>query len=111
VVRLRPSLIVMLSLVLHELATNAAKYGALSNETGWVDLSWKLADDRLSLSWRENGGPPAEPPCRRGFGSQLIERLIRAEGGAVLSTRYEPTGAEVDIEVPVLFTLPTTAAA
>jgi len=111
VVRLRPSLIVMLSLVLHELATNAAKYGALSNETGWVDLSWKLADDRLSLSWRENGGPPAEPPCRRGVGSQLIERLIRAEGGAVLSTRYEPTGAEVDIEVPVLFTLPTTAAA
>ena len=89
-VRLRPSLIVMLSLVLHELATNAAKYGALSNETGWVDLSWKLAGDRLSLSWRESGGPPAEPPRRRGFGSQLIERLIRAEGGAVLSTRYEP---------------------
>jgi two-component sensor histidine kinase len=110
-VRLRPSLIVMLSLVLHELATNAAKYGALSNETGWVDLSWDLAGDRLSLSWRESGGPPAEPPRRRGFGSQLIERLIRAEGGAVLSTRYEPTGAEVDIEVPVVVALPTTAAA
>jgi two-component sensor histidine kinase len=101
----------MLSLVLHELATNAAKYGALSSETGWVDLSWKLAGDRLSLSWRESGGPPAAPPRRRGFGSRLIERLIRAEGGAVLSTRYEPTGTEVDIEVPVFLALPTTVAA
>jgi PAS domain S-box-containing protein len=99
-VPLRPALVVMLSLALHELATNAAKYGALSNATGWVDLTWRLAGDRLSLSWREQGGPPAAPPGRTGFGSRLIERLVRAEAGAVLSTRYERTGAEVDIDVP-----------
>ena len=64
--RLRPSLIVMLSLVLHELATNAAKYGALSNETGWVDLRWMLAGERLSLSWRESGG--LQPNRRAGEG-------------------------------------------
>ena len=110
VVRLRPEFVVMLSLVLHELATNAAKHGALSTETGQVDLTWTLAGDRLSLSWREVGGPPAAAPSRRGFGSQLIERLIRAQSGAVLSTRYEPTGAEVDIQVPASSVVPTTAA-
>jgi len=89
-----------LALIVHEQATNAVKYGALSNETGWVDLTWRLAGDRLSLSWREQGGPPAELPRRTGFGSRLIERLIRAEHRAALSRRYERTGAEVDIEVP-----------
>lgn len=101
-VRLSPEQVVMLSLVFHELATNAAKYGALSNETGQVDLSWKLSGDRLRLFWREQGGPQAKPPSRRGFGSQLIERLVQAEDRAMLSMRYEPTGAEVDIDVPAL---------
>ena len=93
----RPELVVVLSLVLHELATNAAKHGALSNETGWVDLTWRVADDRLFLSWREKGGPATGPPDRRGFGLQLIERLIGAQAEASFSTRYQRTGAEVDI--------------
>ncbi|MBL8268005.1 chemotaxis protein CheB [Steroidobacter sp.] len=70
-----------LSMALHELCTNAAKYGALSTISGQVDVSWSVTNaapnDRLSLQWIETGGPPVVPPTRRGFGSELIERIVR----------------------------------
>jgi two-component sensor histidine kinase len=71
-----PSQALALSLALHELATNAAKYGALSRPEGRVELRWEAQDDRFDLSWRESGGPPVVPPSRRGFGSRLIENAL-----------------------------------
>jgi len=65
-----------LTLALHELATNAAKHGALSIDTGWIDISWTVEDGGLSLIWREHDGPPVAPPTRRGFGSTLISRNL-----------------------------------
>jgi two-component sensor histidine kinase len=65
-----------MSMILHELATNARKYGALSVAGGAVTVSWRAADDRLRLKWRETGGPPAAPPAKAGFGSRLIDRLV-----------------------------------
>jgi two-component sensor histidine kinase len=70
-------------MALHELATNAMKYGALSTPEGRVHVAWDLAPDpgaaRLDLTWTERGGPPVKPPTSRGFGSRLIERGLAAE--------------------------------
>jgi two-component sensor histidine kinase len=68
------------SLALHELATNAAKYGALSNETGWVEIFWTIAgngnDNILKFKWQERGGPPAVAPTRHGFGTSLLKAVF-----------------------------------
>ena len=73
-----------LTLCLHELATNAAKYGALSNGSGQVHVTWKLISNgeqnKVRLSWREIGGPPVTAPERKGFGSLLIEHSFSGEG-------------------------------
>jgi two-component sensor histidine kinase len=78
---LAPGAALTLALVFHELATNAAKYGALSVEGGKVHVDWTLegADNRLRMTWVETGGPRVQPPTRRGFGSRLIERALRGE--------------------------------
>ncbi|MNX88719.1 Blue-light-activated histidine kinase [compost metagenome] len=92
---LHPSQAVALSLVLHELITNAAKYGALSVETGRVNLSWNLGSDgagrrSLVLLWRESGGPRVTPPKRWGFGTRLIEKSFsRGEGETRIDYRVE----------------------
>jgi two-component sensor histidine kinase len=65
------------SISLHELATNAAKYGSLSAAGGHVEISWSLTrDGRLSLRWIESGGPTATPPAHRGFGTRIMENMI-----------------------------------
>jgi PAS domain S-box-containing protein len=68
------------SLALHELATNAAKYGALSNETGWIEIFWTIAgngnDNILKFKWKERGGPPAVAPTRHGFGTSLLKAIF-----------------------------------
>ncbi|WP_337268433.1 PAS domain S-box protein [Oryzifoliimicrobium ureilyticus] len=83
-----------LSLVLHELATNAVKYGALSNTTGHVELRWFVGgtepDAEFKLVWREIGGPPAQAPSRQGFGSKLIRMGLIGTGG--VETSYHDTG-------------------
>ncbi|MGU3422943.1 PAS domain S-box protein [Methylobacterium sp. D54C] len=88
-----PSAALALSLMLHELATNATKYGALAKPQGYVDLVWTVcgakADAEFKLVWTEHGGPPVTPPRRRGFGSRLIQRGLA--GGAV-DIRYPPEG-------------------
>lgn len=85
----------LLTMALHELATNAAKYGALSNQTGRVRLTWELVKrdeaNRLRLCWTEFGGPTVKPPTRTGFGSFLVERVLKAEGGEV-NIEYKPEG-------------------
>lgn len=65
-----------LSLALHELATNAAKYGSLSNDAGTVSISWDFVDDTFVFDWLEIGAPPVTSPARRGFGSRLIEQVV-----------------------------------
>lgn len=98
-VRIGARLTMALSLVLHELATNAAKYGALSVPEGRVDLAWEIDGDQLRMHWRESGGPPVEPPAHSGFGSRLIDLGLAPHG--VVDRRYPPTGAEVDLAAPV----------
>ncbi|WP_298879932.1 sensor histidine kinase [uncultured Bradyrhizobium sp.] len=95
-VPLSPRLAVVLSMIVHEIATNAAKYGALSNETGRVTLDWEVIADapkpRLRLIWTEIGGPPVTEPVRRGFGSRLIERSARDQLGGEATVDFLPRG-------------------
>lgn len=102
---LRPRAALVLSLVLNELATNALKYGALSNETGWVEFAWRVAEadglaPRLALHWREANGPPVTPPTRRGFGSRLIQDQLALELDGRVNCDYVPTGLVCSIELP-----------
>jgi two-component sensor histidine kinase len=96
--RLAPRAALALAMALHELGTNAAKYGALSVEGGRVSISWEQAGGRLRLQWRESGGPPVEPPGRRGFGSRLIERGLAADLGGTAALRFDPAGLRCEIE-------------
>jgi two-component sensor histidine kinase len=95
-VPLSPRLAVVLSMIVHEIATNAAKYGALSNETGRVTLEWEIIADapkpRLRLIWAEIGGPPVTTPVQRGFGSRLIERSARDQLGGEATVDFLPRG-------------------
>lgn len=102
-VRLSPRMALNLAMTLHELATNAVKYGALSGEAGTVSVVWSIvrgADgDRLHLAWEERGGPPVAPPQRAGFGTRLIERGQDSDGVVRLS--FAPTGVTCAIDVPL----------
>lgn len=81
-----------LGMAFHELATNAVKYGALSNETGNVDIAWHLKDRSLSVSWVEHGGPPVSPPTRKGFGSVVLDTIVRGSLSADVRIDYPPEG-------------------
>lgn len=93
---LAPKIAIALALAFHELATNAAKYGALSAPDGQVRVAWQAEDTaqgrRLSLVWRETGGPPVTPPTRTGFGARLIQRGLSAELGGEVSLEFRPEG-------------------
>src|SRR5258708_29445011 len=93
---------VMMSMVLHEIATNAAKYGALSNDTGIVAIDWRLIPDttgeKLQLTWAETGGPRVATPTRKGFGSRLIERGAREQLGGSATADFLPSGVVYTIE-------------
>ncbi len=94
--RLEPEVALAISLALHELATNALKYGALSRDGGHVEVSWALegegAPHGLSLEWREHGGPEVRPPERKGFGTRLLKQALSAELGAPVELHFEPGG-------------------
>ncbi|SEP60670.1 Two-component sensor histidine kinase, contains HisKA and HATPase domains [Devosia sp. YR412] len=82
-----------LAMALHELCTNASKYGALSNETGTVTIGWALTEGhKLILTWREAGGPEVVVPADKGFGSRMIERALAADLGATVAFDYAPGG-------------------
>jgi two-component sensor histidine kinase len=94
-VPLPPRLAVVLSMILHEIATNAAKYGALSNDTGTVRLDWEVFTENgrnLRLIWTETGGPLVVAPVQRGFGSRLIERSARDQLGGEATVDFLPRG-------------------
>jgi two-component sensor histidine kinase len=95
-VPLSPRLAVVLSMIVHEIATNAAKYGALSNDTGTVTLDWEVltenARPNLRLIWTETGGPHVTAPIQRGFGSRLIERSARDQLGGEATVDFLPRG-------------------
>lgn len=99
---LRPKATLALSLALHELATNAAKYGALSVPGGRVRLDWRLngRPGPLTLRWRESGGPPVQEPSRRGFGRHLIESNLSYEIDGLVRLNFPTTGVEFDVTVP-----------
>jgi chemotaxis family two-component system sensor kinase Cph1 len=98
---LTPKSALALSLVVHELATNAAKFGAFSVPDGEVGIAWHLrADGGVELVWSEAGGPAVVPPVRRGFGSSLIERALALETGGEACVRYELAGVVCDIALP-----------
>jgi PAS domain S-box-containing protein len=87
-----------LSLALHELGTNAAKYGALSGERGRVRISWDIAGGRLKLVWQEEDGPRVQAPSGRGFGSRLIERGLGNDLGGTARLSFDPAGVSCTIE-------------
>lgn len=100
-----PQIALSLAMALHELATNATKYGALSQEGGRVEVSWRIENGdenaRLHFRWRESGGPAVSPPTRKGFGSQLIERSLAADFGDRIRIEFAPGGVVCTIDAPV----------
>jgi PAS domain S-box-containing protein len=90
-----------LSMALHELATNATKYGALSVPTGRVTILWSVSNAApydFSLTWSEEGGPPVEPPSRKGFGSRMVERMLAADFGGKVEILYQQTGVTCHLQ-------------
>jgi two-component sensor histidine kinase len=100
---LPPRAAIAMALAFHELATNAAKYGALSNESGEVQLYWRLKETadapKLELKWLERGGPPVFPPTRKGFGSRLIQRGLAAEFVGEVRMDFPPSGLVCEMVV------------
>ncbi|HEX8415973.1 MAG TPA: HWE histidine kinase domain-containing protein, partial [Methylobacterium sp.] len=102
--RLPPRLALSIAMALHELGTNAVKYGALSGEGGVVTIAWSVerrVETRLLLRWSESGGPVVAPPTRSGFGSRLIERSLARELAGEVQLLFAPAGVVCTIDVPV----------
>lgn len=101
-VALSPATVQALSMTFHELATNAARHGALSVPDGHVAIAWREEDGRLVLTWRETGGPVLDgPPASRGFGSYLIEATVARQLSAPLRVEWLPTGLLWEARVPL----------
>ena len=100
-VRLEAQMTLHLALVLHELGTNAHKYGALSAPSGWVTIGWTVEGGALRLRWQERGGPPVTSPTSRGFGTTLIEQSVKSEGGSArMSVGIDGVLWEVTLPLP-----------
>jgi PAS domain S-box-containing protein len=96
------SAVTSFALIMHEFATNAAKYGALSSPRGWIEIKWSAQNDELHLSWTENGGPPASrPPEKEGFGGLLARRIIVSHFGGRISHDWRSEGLIIHLSVPV----------
>jgi PAS domain S-box-containing protein len=100
--RLSPEALVALGMAVHELATNAIKYGALSSPAGRIAINWETgiegAGETFWLSWKETGGPPVAKPTRAGFGSLLLERVVGPKLNGIVTVDYPPSGVEVMIK-------------
>jgi two-component sensor histidine kinase len=104
-VDLLPDLAVPLGMAIHEMTTNAVKYGALSEFGGVVEVTWDVLAEgsqrKLKLEWVERNGPPVEVPVRKGFGSRLLERVLRTQIYADVTTEYRPEGLQIRVLVPL----------
>jgi two-component sensor histidine kinase len=100
--RLGPKSAVALAMAVHELCTNASKYGALSIDGG-VDMSWAIQDDRLRWIWREHDGPPVVPPLHKGFGSRMLEQALGAQLAGHVTLDFDPGGLRCSIDAPLDF--------
>jgi two-component sensor histidine kinase len=101
-IRLRPKAALALSMALHELATNAIKYGAFSNTQGMVEVGWNIEDDgHFALRWSEKGGPVVSVPSKRGFGSRLIEQGLSQDLGGLVSLDFPSSGVVCSIRAPL----------
>ena len=104
-VRLSPRMALALAMALQELATNAVKYGALSNTTGEIRIVWNVdantSPARLHLQWEETGGPPVEVPTRRGFGTRLIERSLAHELDGDVRIDFARAGVTCTVDAPL----------
>jgi two-component sensor histidine kinase len=98
-VKLPPDAARNLSLVFHELVTNAIKHGALSRPDGRIDISWRSNDTTLTIDWIERGGPAASPPAQRGFGTRLVVGCVKSLGGRV-DADFPPSGLECRLQIP-----------
>lgn len=103
---LAPKLALTMALLFHELATNAAKYGALSCSAGKISVCWSHSDDRLNLEWRESEGPPVGPPVHRGFGTRLFLRALEQFGGHA-DASFAATGLVCRLSVPLSESTPS----
>ncbi|MCJ2035580.1 HWE histidine kinase domain-containing protein [Methylobacterium sp. J-068] len=104
-VRLISEQAVPMGMALHELATNAIRHGALGHPSGRLEVRWSLQDvpdgQALLWTWHERGGSPVAPPAREGFGSQLLNRVLRLQVGATVETSFEPDGLSVTVTLPL----------
>jgi two-component sensor histidine kinase len=99
-VLLKPAAAQAIAVILHELATNAAKYGALSVSNGRVELKWSHEVSRLRISWTETGGPSVHTPARKGFGTRIIEQMIaQFDGEGRFDWRAEGLSCEFSIRL------------
>jgi len=95
---------IALSMVIHELCTNAVKYGALSARAGHVSISWAISQDdskRFKLHWKERGGPTAREPSRKSFGSRLIEQALPGQLHGEARLLFEPDGVSCEVNIPL----------
>ncbi|WP_316227916.1 MULTISPECIES: PAS domain S-box protein [unclassified Bradyrhizobium] len=93
-VELTPEAAQSIGMAVHELATNAAKYGALSNDEGCIDVSWSCNDATFRMSWNETGGPTVSPPARAGFGSRVISDMVRLSLDGTVDVLFPPAGLQ-----------------
>ena len=101
-ISLAPNDALSLGLALHELATNAAKYGALSTPEGHIHIAWRLLSPEIAeLQWRESGGPPVKTPRKRGFGRDLLEKIVAHELQSKVDLRFDAEGVACTLQVPV----------
>lgn len=99
-VSLSPPTAFSMALALHELGTNAVKYGALSCNSGVVEINWTVEKDKFHFSWREKGGPKVHEPTKQSFGSKLIKRLLPARFNGHADLRYAPEGFSFELSAP-----------
>jgi two-component sensor histidine kinase len=98
---LDPNAAQAIAVSLHELATNAAKYGALSRPNGHVEVAWSRTPDGIVLRWTETGGPPAKPPTRKGFGTRVMDGMIRGQMRGDMRFEWRAEGLACEIAIPV----------
>jgi len=104
-VRISPRMALAFAMAVHELATNALKYGALANAIGKIRIAWTMnregSEPRLHFTWKESGGPSYEPPKRRGFGTRLIERSLAQDLNGKAVVTFAPTGLVCTVDAPL----------